>query len=63
MSDPKASSNEVTPEELDKVAGGGGHPEVEGGHGSLTEGGHGSPPRLHRVLRPWAVQLGHRGDG
>ena len=42
MSDPKASSNEVTPEELDKVAGGGGHPEVEGGHGSLTEGGHGS---------------------
>ena len=42
MSDPKASSNDLSPEELDKVAGGGGHPEVEGGHGSLTEGGHGN---------------------
>jgi hypothetical protein len=42
MSDPKASSNDLSPEELDKVAGGGGHFEVEGGHGSLTDGGHGS---------------------
>jgi hypothetical protein len=36
----KSQTDDVAPEDLDKVAGG--HHEInEGGHASLTEGGHG----------------------
>jgi hypothetical protein len=42
MSDPKASETDLAPEDLDKVAGGGGHTgTTDGGHGTITDGGHG----------------------
>jgi len=41
MSDTKASETDLAPEDLDKVAGGGGHATEDGGHGKIVDGGHG----------------------
>ena len=41
MSDTKASETDLAPEDLDKVAGGGGHATEDGGHGKIVDGGPG----------------------